>query len=142
MTDFKPDCTINLHVEARTKPAVCAWVCSISHVKCGRVVLARKTLGDVPRPEAELEVLHYGLAQALRFQQEKIVVTATFPLGAWLGESKRSGGAGKPEFKAKREAVARAWATFRLKKINRMDAPDEKSLREEAENAFPRKRSQ
>ena len=78
MTDFKPDCTINLHVELRGKPAKIVWCCSMEQARAGRVILARRFLGLVNREEAELQVLLFGMRQAARFLQEKVEIRASF----------------------------------------------------------------
>lgn len=136
MTDFRPECIINLHVEIRGKPARLSWACSITREKHGRVVLARKLLGDVPREEAEIAALEFGFAQANRFQQEKVEVTATFPLESTLEGSGRKL---PPDLKPRREGVLKAWKGFRLHKIGRMTGPEALALREAAEKASLRR---
>jgi len=135
MTDFRPECIINLHVEIRGKPGRMAWACSITREKHGRVVLARALLGEVPREEAELAALEFGFSQANRFQQEKVEVTATFPLESTLEGSGRKLA---PELKIRRESVLKAWKGFRLHKLGRMTGPEALALREAAEKAFIR----
>jgi hypothetical protein len=136
MTDFRPECIINLHVEIRGKPGRISWACSITREKHGRVVLARKLLGEGLREEAELAALEFGFAQANRFQQEKVEVTATFPLESTLEGSGRKL---SPGLKPRREAVLKAWMGFRLRKLGRMEGPEALALREAAEKAFVRR---
>ena len=139
MTDFKPECTINLHVELRGKPAKFAWACSLSQERKGRVVLARRFLGLVTREQAELGALLFGLRQAQRFLQEKVEVAATFPLMDLTG-----GGSGTrrtaPELRALQGETARIWDSFRLKRIGRMGGEEALPLQEAAELAYQRKR--
>jgi hypothetical protein len=139
MTEFKADCTINLHLEARGKPAKIAWACSITHPKHGHLVIARKFLGLVEREEAELESLLFGLRQAARFLQEKVEVNATFPLEGKLREPNTSSRAGIPALRPKREDVVKLWNAFRLRRAARMTGPEAELLRKEAELAFQRK---
>ena len=136
MTDFRPECIINLHVEIRAKPARIAWACSITREKHGRVVLARKLMGEAPREEAEIAALEFGFAQANRFMQEKVEVTATFPLESTLEGSGRKL---TPQLKPRRENVVKAWKAFRLRKLGKMVGPEALALRESAEKAFVRR---
>ncbi len=139
MNEFKADCTINLHVELSGKPAKVAWACSLVHARRGRVVLARKFLGIVPREEAELEVLQFGLRQATRLLQEKVELNATFPLEGKLSAKKSA--KLEPSLKEKKEQLARLWDGFRLKRAARMSGEEAKLLRETAEKTFVTKRS-
>ena len=122
MTDFHPDCTINLHLELRGKPAKLAWVCSISHPKSGRIVLARRFLGLVSPEEAQLRALLFGLRQTGRLLQEKVEAAATFPLESWLGEVEPRRLA--PELKPLREEARRLWDGFRYRRIARLEAEE------------------
>jgi hypothetical protein len=137
MTDFRPDCTINLHCELRGKPAKIAWSCSIVHPKRGRIVVARRFLGLVSREEAQLRALLFGLREAARLLQEKVEATATFPVEEWLGEEGPRRLA--PELKPLREEAARCWAGFRYRRAGRMSGEEALALRGEAENAFRRR---
>lgn len=139
MTDFRPDCTINLHVELRGKPAKVSWACSIAIGKHGTVVMARRFLGIVSRDEAELAALLFGLAQAQRLQQEKVEIAATFSLDGRLADD---GGARRlpPELRPRRDEAARIWSSFRLAKEGRVAPERALALREAAVGAFARKR--
>lgn len=139
MTDFRPDCTINLHVEARGKPAKVAWVCSITHARRGRLVLARRFLGLVPRGEAELRALLFGLRETQRLLQEKVEVAATFPLDGLLGEEIR-GRRVPAELAPLREDATRLWNAFRLHRCGRLEGGEALALREDGERAFLRNR--
>ena len=89
MTDFRPECIINLHAEGRSNSRW-AWSCSITREKHGTVVLARKLLGDVSREEAEIAALEYGFAQANRLLQEKVELCSTFAVEGLLeGSAKK-----------------------------------------------------
>jgi hypothetical protein len=137
MTDFRPDCIINLHAEFRGKPAKVAWACSIEHAKAGRVVAARRFLGVVPRDEAEISAVLFGLRQASRFLQEKVELRATFSL-----EGKLGGGTGRPpprELRPAHDEAARLWEGFRLRRTGRVSPDEALALREEAEKAYLRK---
>jgi hypothetical protein len=134
MTDFRPDCTINLHVELRGKPAKLAWACSITHPRRGRLVLARKFVGVVPREEAEISALLFGLRQASRFLQEKVEVAASFSVDRLLagGESARAA----PEVRAIREEAKRRWEEFRLRRSGSLTPLEAVALRAEAERSY------
>lgn len=140
MTDFRPDCTINLHVEPRGKPAKIAWSCSLAHAKRGRIVVARRFLGLVSREEAQLRALLFGLRQAARLLQEKVEIAATFPVEEWLADESPRRLA--PELKPLREEAARFWMGFRYRRVARMAEPEARPLREEAEKAFRRRNKQ
>lgn len=138
MTGFKADCTINFHVENRDKAGKLAWSCSIVHYKRGRVVLAGKMAGHVPREEAELEAVLFGLKQTHRLLQEKVDVAANFPLQGILPEKvhpvqKQKKERGKRDLL--REDIGKAWGDFRLKRIVRMTNEEAELLRKEAAQA-------
>ncbi len=144
MTDFRPDCIINFHVEKRGSPAKAAWSCSITHPKHGRLVLASRFLGPAEKDEAELAVILFGLKQAARFLQEKVEVCATFPLEGRLPKANNpSGGrAGGLESKDERGTdgspkanVKKAWSGFRLRRVAKMAPAEAELLRKESENA-------
>ena len=122
MTDFRADCTINLHAELRGKPAKIAWACSLVHSKRGRIVLARRFVGAVTREEAQLRALRFGLRQASRLLQEKVEANATFALEELLAEESPRRLA--PELKPLREEVARVWLTFRHRRIGRLEGAE------------------
>jgi hypothetical protein len=137
MTDFRPDCIINLHLELQGKPAKVAWSCSIEHSKRGRIVHARRFLGLVSREEAELKALLFGLRQTARLLQEKVVVAATFPVEAYLADvpPRRL----PPELKGAREEALRFWTGFRLRRIGRVAGDEARQLRDDAEKSFRRR---
>lgn len=139
MTDFRADCTINLHVEAQGRPGKHAWACTITHAKRGRILGARRFLGLVERDEAELRALLFGLRQTSRLQQEKVELAATFSCARLLEEE---GFARKPsaEFRALREEARRLWQGFRLAKLGAVTPAEAVALREEAEGAYRRGR--
>lgn len=141
MTEFRADCTINLHVESRGKPGKLAWVCSVVHGKRGRVVLARRFMGIASREEVELRALLFGLRQGARFLQEKVDVAANFPLEGILAEGK-SAGRVSPELKPMKEEILKAWGGIRLKRVARVAGEEAVFLREEAEKAYQRKHRQ
>jgi hypothetical protein len=137
MTEFKADCTINLHVEARGKPARTAWSCSVMHGKHGRLVLARKFMGEAPREEAELEALLFSLRQTERLLQEKVELCASFSLE---GKVAGKGAVGaSPGLKSRRGEIVKAWGGFRLRRVSRMKATELAVLRESVEKACQRK---
>jgi hypothetical protein len=136
MADFKPDCTINLHVEARGKPAKLAWSCSVSHARSGRLALARRFIGLSSREETELRALLFGLRQASRLLQEKVEVAATFGLDGRLDDSRRV----PPELKPLRDEAHRLWEGFRYRRIGKLSPAVSRELGEEAEKAYRRRR--
>ncbi|HEY8280646.1 MAG TPA: hypothetical protein VIH99_13535 [Bdellovibrionota bacterium] len=139
MTEFRPDCIINLHVEARGRPEKLAWACTIVHAKRGVLVAARKFLGLFPRETAETEALLFGLGQAARLLQEKVEVAATFPLDRMLTDN-ISGRRIPPGLKLKSEEIAKVWSGFRFKRITDLRGTEAEGLREDAEKAYERKR--
>lgn len=137
MQGFKADCTINIHVDARDKSGRFTWACSVVHYKRGRVVLASRNAGQVPKAEAEREALLFGLAQTHRLLQEKVDLCANFPLQGMLPrqEEKPSGRPGKPGVESKGDELLRAWEGFRLRRIARMEPGEAELLRKEAAKA-------
>jgi len=142
MTEFRPECTINLHVESQGKPAKLAWSCSIAHHRSGRVACARKFLGIVPREEAELHALLFGLEQAKRLLQEKVEIAAAFSLKELLEGEARGARGMSPERKAMREGARREWETFRLRRISPLGREEQAFLRDLAEGAYRRRRNE
>jgi hypothetical protein len=136
MTVFKADCTINLHVDSRGKTGKLAWACSIVHHRRGRIVLARKFVGQVPKAEAEQEALLFGLQQTHRLLQEKVDIAANFPLGELLPRENKSGGGKRASVKSiHSEEIAKAWLGFRLRRITPIVAAEAELLRKEAGQA-------
>ncbi len=141
MTDFRPDCIINLHVETRGKPAKLAWSCSLSHAKQGQIVLACRFLGFVTREEAELKSLLFGLRQASRLLQEKVELRSTFSLEEILNEQGRTRRKLVPELRPFREESVRLWGSFRHSRHGRLEGAEALVLQKEAENAYRRGRN-
>lgn len=106
------------------------------HEKHGRLVQARKFIGQPARDEAELTALLFGLKQAARFLQEKVEVRATFPVDDKLPKGNSSSREPEPGLKLD---VAKAWGSFRLRRVARMDPKEAEILRREAEKAFAKK---
>jgi hypothetical protein len=136
MTGFKADCTINLHVESRGKTGKLAWACSIVHHRLGRIILARKYSADLSKEGAEQEALLFGLQQTQRLLQEKVDVSANFPLQGILPEENLPGRGKRGGLKSKLgEDIAKAWTSFRLRRVTRMAADEAEFLRKEAAQA-------
>jgi hypothetical protein len=138
MTDFRPDCTISLHVETRGKPAKLTWACSISHAKRGLLVRARGFSGLVPHAEAELAALLFGLRQTQRLLQEKVEVAATFPVEELLSKENRRLA---PGLRPQRDEAVRIWESFRLRRMGKVSPGAARELREEAEGSYRRRGS-
>lgn len=136
MTNFNPDCTINLHVETGAKGRV-SWACSVVHYKRGRVVLASRNAGSAPKEAAEREAVLFGLRQTHRLLQEKVDVAANFPLKGMLPaqEEKAAGRRAKPAVESEGDELLRAWEGFRLRRISRMEPGEAELLRKEAARA-------
>lgn len=134
MQDFHADCTINLFLRAQGKPGKYAWVCSLVTRNSVRLVLARRFLGIVSREKAEWQAALFGLEQAARLQQEKIQLCANFSLSLEPGSKHRD-----PEIQSKKAEAEALWATFRLRKMGKLDAGEEEALSAEAMKAFSRK---
>ena len=136
MTDFRPDCTIHLHVETRGKPEKAAWCCSIVHHKRGRLLLVSGFLGIVEKRSAEQVALLFGLRQAQRLLQEKVELSSSFPLEGKL-EPKRGE---KRQLSPERVQLLQIWEGFRLRRARRMpDGEEAALLRETADRAFSRR---
>ena len=136
MTGFKADCTINLHVENRGKTGKLAWVCSIVHHNRGRIVLARKLADDMSKADVEREAALFGLQQTQRLLQEKVDIAASFPLEGMLPEENMPGrGRGVGVQSKQSEDIAKAWLSFRLRRVTRMAADEAELLRKEASQA-------
>jgi hypothetical protein len=140
MTEFRADCTINVHIEARGNPAKFAWSCSILYGKRGRVVIARGFLGKSGREEAELAALAFGIGQALRLKQEKVDLAGTFALEGILDAEKPSGRGASESVRLKKRELISVWQGFRLRRVATIRPEEANLLREEAGKAFGRKR--
>jgi hypothetical protein len=134
MQDFNADCTINLLVLSQGKPGKYVWACSLLTRKSVRLVLARRFMGMVSSEEAEWNAVFFGLSQAARLQQEKVELSATFPLSIGVDSKGR-----RPEIQWKKAEAEHLWSSFRLKKTGKIHAEEERFLREEAMRAFSRK---
>ena len=136
MANFNPDCTINLHVEVSSKGRV-TWACSVVHFRRGRVVLAGRSAANSTKEEAEREAVLFGLRQTHRLLQEKVEVTANFPLKGMLPpqEEKASGRRSKPAVESEGDELLRAWEGFRLRRISRTEPGEAELLRKEAARA-------
>lgn len=136
MANFNPDCTINLHVDVSAKGRV-SWACSIVHYKRGRVVLAIAKVDDKPKEFAEREAVLFGLRQTHRLLQEKVEVTANFPLKGMLPpqEEKPSGRRERADLESEGDEILRAWERFRLRRISRTEPGEAELLRKEAAKA-------
>jgi hypothetical protein len=139
MTGFKADCTINLHVENRGKTGRLTWCCSVVHHSRGRIVLARKLADDLSREDAQREAVLFGLQQTQRLLQEKVDIAANFPVEGMLPEGENMPGRGKgggvKSKQAMSEDIAKAWLSFRLRRVTRMAADEAELLRKEAAQA-------
>lgn len=134
MQDFNPDCTINLSIQAQGKPGKFVWACSLVTRDSVRLVLARKFLGIVNRDEAEWSAALFGLSQAQRLMQEKVQLCSDFGLNL-DGTSKHR----DPKIQLIKARAEKVWSSFRLRKLGRVEAGEERILREEALSAFSRK---
>lgn len=142
MTNFNPDCTINLYVsshgesdeKSRGKGGKLAWACSVVHYKRGRVVAASRLCAGISKADAEREAVLFGLRQTHRLLQEKVEVAANFPLKGMLPpqEEKPAGRREVGSIESKGDDLLRAWESFRLRRIGRMDAGEAELLRQEA----------
>ena len=140
MQEFNADCTINLHVEGGGRHGKIVWACEI--VAAGkRVLLARKFLGAVEREEAELAACLFGLQQAHRLLQEKVELSATFPLlGLW--EKKNNPGRNRgPDLQWMKTELSAMWDAFRFKRIKNSSGTELRGVAGEAQKVFHRKKN-
>lgn len=133
MQEFRPECTINLHLESSGKPARQAWFCALLDERGARILIAAKFLGAVSRDESALRALHFGLVQALRLRTEKVELVGEIPL-SFLGEE-RAGVGRLGELQSLKEECVEAWNRFRLRRV-RSHRPEERELMRRATDAF------
>lgn len=138
ISEFRPECTVNLWLEANGQPAKRAWLCSLE-VAGKRVLVARKFLGIVSVEEAELNALLFGLRRARRLLQEKVEVRANFPVEGVLEAKKNPGRRTGPDLQSGKEEAAQIWASIRLIRGGRLDPSSAAFLAEEAKKAFRRR---
>lgn len=136
MTDFHPDCTINILLLAQGRPAKYVWVCSLVTRESVRLVTARRFAGIVSREQAEASALLFGMKQAERLLQEKVQLSADFQPFTEGHSGGRHKDPGVQLMKAEAEKI---WSSFRLRKMARIAPDEERLLKEEAEKGFARK---
>jgi hypothetical protein len=90
MQEFRPDCTINLHLESRGRSAKLVWCCGIRDERGNGLVTVSGFAGTAPRETALLRTLRFGLEQALRLRMEKIEIATDIPVEVYL-EADRAG---------------------------------------------------
>lgn len=138
MTDFHPDCTINILVTGQGRPAKLVWVCSLVMRDGTRLVTARKFTGIASREQVEWTATLFGLRQATRLQQEKVQIRSEFSLpGIHVSPASRLR---DPALQLMREDAERLWTGFRLRKTGRLDEKEAEYLRNEAASGFRRPR--
>lgn len=138
ISEFRPECTVNLWLEANGQPAKRAWVCAIE-VAGKRIVTARKFLGIVSVEEAEASVLLFGLRRVRRLLQEKVEVRGNFPVEGMLGKAKAVGRRGEPDLQSERAEITSIWESIRLVRGARITPADGALLAEEAKKVFRRR---
>ncbi len=99
--------------------------------------MARKYSADLSRENAEREALLFGLQQTQRLLQEKVDVAANFPLEGMLPAGEKMPGRPKGTGVNLKlgEQIAKAWLSFRLRRVTRMVAAEAEFLRKEASQA-------
>jgi hypothetical protein len=141
MTNFKPDCTINLHVtpsgsgnEKGESKGGFVWACSVVHYKRGRVVLAGGRSNVDSREKAERTAALFALRQTQRLLQEKVEVAANFSLKGMLPpqEEKDSGRKQRTDIESNDDDLLRAWKGFRLRRISRLEPGEAEFLKKES----------
>lgn len=114
MQEFKPECTINLHVDSIGTPPKYIWICSVRYL-LSRVVVAKGFTGSKLREDAQLAAALFGLRQAYRLKQEKVALACSFPGILSLSPKKNL------ELQSKLEELHSLWEGFRLKKTTELD---------------------
>lgn len=125
MQEFKPECTINLHVESMGTPPKYIWICSVRYL-VSRVVVAKGFTGSKIREDAQLAAALFGMRQALRLKQEKVALACSFPGILSLSAKKNL------ELQSKIEEMHSLWAGFRLKKTMVLDKAERDFLQGES----------
>lgn len=127
MQDFNVECTINLHVEAYGKPAKYIWCCSLCLPE-SRIIFVSGFVGRSTKREAEDKAILFGLEQAHRLRQEKVAISASFPLEGrpFHGEG------GRKKLPLSEELFAGLWEAFRLRKTAPMGKEEREFLSKEA----------
>jgi hypothetical protein len=141
MQDFHPDCTINILVSGQGRPAKLVWCCSLVLRSGQRLVTVKKFTGIAPREQVEWQATLFGLEQATRLQQEKVMLASDLTLpGIHQTPASRLR---DPALQLMREDAENLWAGFRLRKTGRLDEKEAAHLREAAADGFrrPRERS-
>lgn len=137
MQEFNPECTINLYLESRGKPAKSAWCCSLTGESGARILVATKFLGKAPFEGSVVGALHFGLAQATRLRMEKVHLATDLPVEGVIAPEKKT----RPRDAALEPVMrecADAWAAFRLRKLKKLPVDERDFLRNEAEKFFKR----
>ena len=139
MQEFKPDCTIILHLESKGKPSKYAWVCSVSTEKQEHMVIARGFLGMIEHELAEAMALQFALRFVENLRREKVELRTSFPAQGMLEEDKKSKKSGRVrEARLQLEEVKKIWEGIRLKRWKKIEEKDLRFLRKEAESSFSR----
>ena len=137
MQEFKPDCTINLHLESRGKPAKNIWACSIVDRSGRRLVTALRFAGVINREIAILESAKFGMAQAKRLRMEKVQIASDGAIDSML-QLDRVGGIRFKELQSLLSEVSNYWIEFRLRKVGKISQGEREFLRKEAESLWKR----
>lgn len=139
MQEFKPDCTINLHLESKGKPSKYAWVCSVSSDKQKNIVVARGFLGITSIELAQALALQFALRFAENLRREKVWLCTSFPAEGMLIDDKKIKKSSRPqEARLQLEEVKKIWESIRLKRWKKIEEKDLKFLREEVNASFAR----
>jgi len=138
MQDFHPDCTINILISGQGRPAKLVWVCSLTLRHGPRLLTVKKFAGIAPREQVEWQATLFGLEQATRLQQEKVMLASDFSLpGIHQSPASRLR---DPALQLMREDAENLWAGFRLRKTGNLDEKESAHLKEAAADGFRRPR--
>ena len=133
MQEFKPECTINLHVESLGTPPKYIWNCSIRY-HVSRIVVAKGFTGSKIREDAQLEAALFGMRQAMRLKQEKVALACSFPGILSLSPKKNL------ELQSKINEMNSLWQGFRLRKTIELEKNERDFLQGESGFSGAKKR--
>lgn len=137
MQEFKPDCTINLHLESRGRPGKNVWACSIVDRSGRRLVTALRFAGAMGREAAMIECANFGMSQAQRLRMEKVELASDGTIDSML-VPERIGGKRSKELQSILKNVSNMWIMFRLRKVGVISPEERDYLRGQANSLLKR----